>query len=347
MIHGLRTLSKLLLLSMLCVAAATATAPAADGRAPAEATHFDLTRPDIRAYVDALVNEQGMDRAQLTALLEAAVPQPQIIESISKPAEKTLQWWQYRARMLTPARIEAGVALWREHRELLDRIAIKYAVAPEYLVALLGVETAYGRSTGRYRVLDALCTLAFDYPPRADYFRKELAEWLLLVREQGLDALTLRGSYAGAMGALQFMPSSYRKYAVSESRAPRLDLWTNWADIFASTANYLHQFGWQYGAPVLAEAQPPPDPIPTPPDRATLTETIAGLRTRGFTIDTSLPPDTPAALLGAPLQDAMSYRVGFQNFYVITRYNGSTLYAMAVHDLAETLKARILEDGAS
>ena len=133
---------------------------------------------------------------------------------------------------------------------------------PEYLVAVLGVETLYGRRTGRYRVLDALATLAFDYPPRAPYFRRELTEFLLLSREDGLDPLTVRGSYAGAMGALQFMPSSYRKYAVSETHEPHRDLWGDWGDIFASTANYLHQAGWQYGAPVLAEAQRVPEAKP-------------------------------------------------------------------------------------
>ena len=158
--------------------------------------------------------------------------------------------------MLTPARITAGAQLWREHKELLDQIAIEYRVAPEYVVAVLGVETLYGRITGHYRVIDALATLAFDYPPRADYFRQELAEFLLLSHEEDLDLLTVRGSYAGAMGALQFMPSSYRKFADQRAtRARTRDLWSDWGDIFASTANYLHQAGWQYGAPVLAEAQ--------------------------------------------------------------------------------------------
>ena len=153
--------------------------------------------------------------------------------------------------------------------------------------------------------IDALATLAFDYPPRASYFRKELTEFLLLAREEDFDPLSIRGSYAGAMGALQFMPSSYRKFAVSEQHAPHRDLWGDWGDIFASTANYLHQSGWQYGAPVLAEAQLPAEQGLVPPEHMALNDTLGGLRARGLTVASELPDDTPALLLAAPQQDAM------------------------------------------
>jgi membrane-bound lytic murein transglycosylase B len=274
-----------------------------------EPARFDLTRPDIRAYIEQAVS-QGVDRAQLMSLLTAAEPQQKIIDAISKPAEKTLQWWEYRARMLTPLRIEAGAQLWREHKELLDQIALEYQVPPEYLIAVLGVETQYGRITGRYRVLDALATLGFDYTPRTTYFQGELTQYLLLAHEEGFDPLSIRGSYAGAMGALQFMPSSYRKFAVSGHHLAHRDLWGDWGDIFASTANY------------------------------------GGLRAHALTIPSTLPDDTPAILLAAPLQEGMSYRVGFQNFYVITRYNSSPLYAMAVHDLAQALKQQVTREAA-
>jgi membrane-bound lytic murein transglycosylase B len=322
--------------------AATASAPSA-AAASASIARFDASRPEIRSFIDQLV-AQGFSRERLTMLLAAAEPQPHIIDAMTRPAEKALQWWEYRARMLTSARIEAGAQLWREHRELLDQIAGEYQVEPEYLIAVLGVETQYGRITGRYRVIDALATLGFDYPPRAAYFRKELAEFLLLAREQGLDPLAIRGSYAGAMGALQFMPSSYRKFAVSESHAPRPDLWTDWGDIFASTANYLHQVGWQYGGPVLAEAQPVGEPELAPPDRLSLSDTLGNLRAHGFSIEAALPDSTPALLLAAPQQDAMSYRVGFQNFYAITRYNSYALYAMAVCDLASAIRQEIMAE---
>jgi membrane-bound lytic murein transglycosylase B len=307
--------------------------------------HFDLTRPEIQGFIEQLVT-QGLDRNQVTAVLGAAEAQPKIIDAMDRPAEKTLQWWEYRARMLTPLRIDGGVQLWHEHKELLDQVAIEYQVPPEYLLAVLGVETQYGRMTGRYRVVDALATLGFDYPPRANYFRKELSEYLLLAHEDGFDPLSIRGSYAGAMGALQFMPSSYRRYAVSARHAARRDLWNDWADIFASVANYLHQYGWQYGAPVLADAQLAGATGLTPPDHMALNDTLGNLRARGLSISTSLPDSTPALLLGAAQQDAMAYRVGFQNFYVITRYNTSPLYAMAVHDLAEAIKTQIKQEAA-
>jgi membrane-bound lytic murein transglycosylase B len=324
---------------------ASSEPPAAASPPIIEHGHFDLSRPEFQSFIDQLV-AQGLDRAQVTAVLGAAEAQPRIIEAMERPAEKTLQWWEYRARMLTPLRIDGGAQLWREHKELLDRVAIEYQVPPEYLLAVLGVETQYGRTTGRYRVLDALTTLGFDYPPRANFFRKELGEYLLLAHEDGLDPLSVRGSYAGAMGALQFMPSSYRRYAVSAGHGPHRDLWNDWADIFASVANYLHQYGWQYGAPVLAEAQLAGGATLTPPDHLALNDTLGGLRARGLSIDTTLPDSTPALLLYAPQPDARGYRVGFQNFYVITRYNTSPLYAMAVYDLAAAIKQQIEQESA-
>lgn len=312
---------------------------------PDDLPAFDLGRSEIRSFISE-ASAQGLSAARVAAALEAAEPQPRIIDAMNRPAEKTLQWWEYRARMLTPARIEAGAQLWREHKELLDQIAIEYHVPPEYLIAVLGVETLYGRLTGHYRVIDALATLAFDYPPRADYFRHELTDFLLLAHEQHFDPLSVRGSYAGAMGALQFMPSSYRKFAVSVRRGARSDLWDNWGDIFASTANFLHQAGWQYGSPVLAETHYGTDPKLEPADHMQLSATLGQLRSQGLTIDSNLPDDTPAILLAAPDQDGMHYRVGFQNFYVITRYNDSPAYAMAVFDLAKAIRERIALDAA-
>jgi membrane-bound lytic murein transglycosylase B len=203
---------------------------------------------------------------------------------MSRPAEKTLQWWEYRARMLTQERIDAGVQLWHEHKELLDQIAIEYQVPPEYLIAVLGVETQYGRTTGRYRVLDALATLGSTTRPAPAFFRKELTEFLLLAHEEGFDPLSIRGSYAGAMGALQFMPSSYRKFAVSALPGAHRDLWGDWGDIFASTANYLHECGWQYGAPVLAEAQLTGDQSLTPPEHMALNDTLGACACAASTI---------------------------------------------------------------
>src|ERR1700683_231331 len=327
-----------------------AVAPAAPAPAPPPAeysvvdrSHFDLSRPEIRSYIDQLV-AQGFDRERVSALLGAAEPQQKILDAMSRPAEKTLQWWEYRTRVLTQERIDGGVQLWHEHKELLDQVAIEYQVPPEFLIAVLGVETRYGRVTGRYRVVDALATLGFDYPPRASYFRKELTEFLLLARDDKFDPLSIRGSDAGAMGALQFMPSSYRKFAVSELHLPHRDLWGDWGDIFASTANYLHQFGWQYGAPVLAEAQLPAEQGLVAPEHMALNDTLGALRAHGMTVASDLPDDTPALLLAAPQQDAYGYPGGFKNFYVITRYNNSPLYAMAVYDLAQAIGQQIAQE---
>ncbi|HEX4024901.1 MAG TPA: lytic murein transglycosylase B [Steroidobacteraceae bacterium] len=324
---------------------AAAPTPAAVPAPAADLPRFDPSRPEIRAYIREAC-AQGLARERIIAALTAAEPQPQIVDAMNRPAEKTMQWWEYRARMLTPGRIEAGAQLWREHKELLDQIAAEYQVPPEYLVAVLGVETLYGHITGHYRVIDALATLAFDYPPRERYFRRELTDFLLLAREQGFDPLSVRGSYAGAMGALQFMPSSYRKYAISEQPGLHSDLWGDWGDIFASTANFLHQSGWQYGAPVLAEVTGTRGDDVALSDHLGRTDTLGSLRAGGLSISTTLPDDTPALLLAAPEPDSPHYRVGFHNFYVITRYNSSPLYAMAVFDLAQAIRERIAVEAA-
>lgn len=313
---------------------AAATPAAAPAPAP-----FDLTRPDIVAFVDAAVKE-GSDRRQVLDLLARAQSQPRIIELITRPAERALQWWEYRALFLSEERINAGVELWRTQRELLAGTAHRYQVSPQYLLAILGVETFYGRITGRYRVLDALSTLAFDYPPRATFFRGELLQFLQLVREEKIDATAALGSYAGAMGLGQFMPSSYRRYAVDGGERPGRDLWTDWSDVFASVANYLSMHGWQYGGPVVAEARFAGATAPTLPDGVALSDTVGALRARGFQVDYGGADDSPALAVVANQADASGYRVGFNNFFVITRYNRSPLYAMAVNDLADAIAAR-------
>jgi membrane-bound lytic murein transglycosylase B len=332
---SIREIHRIAALGALCLAALAARA----GDASVGRGHFDLARPDINAFVEQLAG-QGLAREHTLALLAAAEPQPKIIEAMNRPAERTLQWWEYRARFVRDDRIAAGVALWREHRELLDAIALERQVSPEYVLAILGVETQYGRQSGRFRVLDALATLAFDYPPRADFFRKELGEFIRLCDEDGIDPLTALGSYAGAMGAAQFMPSSYRSFAVSATGDAHRDLWSNWGDIFASIANYLHAHGWVMDAPVLSEVRALSGAPPAVADKVALDTTVGALAGAGLAIEAPPPSDTPAVLIAAPQPDGTGWRVGFQNFYVITRYNRSPLYAMAVHDLAEAIHAR-------
>jgi membrane-bound lytic murein transglycosylase B len=215
-------------------------------------------------------------------------------------------------------------------------------VAPEYIVAIIGVETKFGRIMGRYRVLDALATLAFDYPPRSEFFRKELEEFVLLTREESLKPLDALGSYAGAMGGSQFMPSSYRKFAVDADGDGKRDLWTNWDDVIASTANYFREHGWETGGPVLSEVDLDPEPTFTIDTRnLKLNETVESLNALGVHTRTPMPADTPAMILSAEQKDGPAYRVGFRNFEVITRYNRSVKYAMTVNDLAEAIAQRV------
>ena len=305
---------------------------------------FDPKRPEIRRFVREVAHRDGLSRRRVLKLIQQARPQPQILDIMTRPPERVLEWWEYREHFLTDTRIDAGVRFWLEHRSVLERVATEQGVPPEYIVAILGCETLYGRNTGRDRVLDSLATLAFDYPPRATYFRRELEQFLLLTRETHLNPLVVKGSYSGAMGAPQFMPSAYRRYAVDESRDHRTDLWNDWADVFASIANFLRINGWQPGDPVITDARLDPDPQFQLDSRGVLSGTLAELNAQGVRVALQLPDSTPAVLVPAEQADGPAYRVGFNNFRVIMRYNRSTRYAMAVNDLAEAIAARVREN---
>jgi len=309
-------------------------------------TRFDLDRAEIRDFVEATAAAQKMEPLDVYRLLAKAEPQPKIIELISKPAEKVAPWWQYRDRFLTEQRINEGAQFMQEHRVRLDKARKDTGVAPEYVVAIIGVETFYGRITGKYRVLDALATLAFDYPPRAEFFKGELAQFIALSREEKVDPLTAMGSYAGAMGASQFMPSSYRRYAVDGSNDNQRDLFADWDDIIASVANYFKANGWVADGPVLADAVLQPDaPVVADPGNLSLNETVGGLKAKGVDFDpASQDSEAKVLLVPAETQVGPAYRVGFKNFEVITRYNRSIRYAMAVHDLAQTIAVRAAAD---
>jgi len=320
---------------LLALAAVTPAAPCAP-----RSTGLDVTRPEVRQFIAGMHRDYGFSRTELLKVLRDAEPQVRIIDIMQRPAETALQWYQYRARFLTEERIVGGVAVWQQNRQVLAAVERDTGVPAQYLVAITGVETYYGRQVGGYRVLDALATLAFDYPPRAEYFRKELVQFLLLAREEHLDPRNPKGSYAGAMGIPQFMPSSYRRFAVDGSGDGRRDLWSYGPDVFASIAHYFREQGWHPGEPVLADAcneQPPDDPAAA---TARLADTVDSLRGRGYRFDTTQPGSAPAMLVPAALENGIAWRVGYQNFYVITRYNRSLLYAMAVSDLADAIAAR-------
>jgi len=305
-------------------------------------TRFDLDRTEIQQFVEATAAANKIQPLDVYRLLAKAEPQPKIIELISKPAEKVSPWWEYRERFLTEQRVNEGAQFMVEHRARLEKAHKETGVAPEYVVAIIGVETFYGRVTGKFRVLDALATLAFDYPPRAEYFRRELEQFIALANEEAVDPLTALGSYAGAMGAGQFMPSSYRRYAVDGSDDSRRNLFADWDDIIASVANYFKENGWVANGPVLAEAVVAPDaPVTAEAGNLSLNETVAGLKAKGVAFDTGEAENARVLLIPAEMQDGPAYRVGFKNFEVITRYNRSVRYAMAVHDLATNIAGRV------
>jgi membrane-bound lytic murein transglycosylase B len=309
-------------------------------------TRFDLDRAEIRAFVEATAAAQKMQPLDVYRLLAKAEPQPKIVEAISKPAEKVSPWFEYRERFVNEQRISEGAQFMIEHRARLERARKETGVAPEYIVAIIGVETYYGRLTGKWRVLDALATLAFDYPPRADFFKGELAHFIQLAREEEVDPLTALGSYAGAMGAPQFMPSSYRRYAVDGGSDSKRNLFADWDDVIASVANYFKQHGWVANGPVLAEAAlDPAAPVTAEAGGLALNQTVAGLKAKGVDFDPEkLSDSAPALLVPAETAEGPAYRVGFKNFEVITRYNRSVRYAMAVHDLAQNIVMRVAAD---
>jgi membrane-bound lytic murein transglycosylase B len=303
---------------------------------------FDLARPEIQSFIATAAQQPPLTRSSVTRILRRARPNPGVIDKITRPAEVVLPWWQYRANFVTEQRVTDGVRFWLAHRQALQDAAATAGVAPEYIVAILGCETSYGRITGKDRVLDTLATLGFDYPPRAEFFRAELLQFLLLAHETHLNPRTVKGSYTGAMGAPQFMPSSYRRFGVAADAKPRIDLWTNWPDIFASVANLLTQNGWQSGGPVLADAQLATGAaVPVAPRMLDLTETLDSLKAQGITTTSDLPGTTPAVLIAAEQASGPAFRVGFKNFYVISRYNRSARYAMAVIDLAHAISAGV------
>ncbi len=298
---------------------------------------IDIERADVRSFIDKLVSTQQFDRKQLEATLSAADSKQSILDAISKPAEKTIPWFEYRARFLQDKRINKGKSFRAEHQAMLDKLAKDGAPIAEIL-GILGVETMYGDITGRYRVLDALATLGFDYAPRGEFFRYELEQFMLMCREQQLDPKQPLGSYAGAMGAPQFMPHSYREFALDGDGDNKVDLWNDWDDVLMSVANYLKQHGWRPGEPVVTDATLTSiDTSAFTLGDVTLNETVGSLRGKGVKFDTSLPDTTPAVLLSLQGEQGPLYRVGFNNFYVITRYNRSPLYANTVHDLGQQI----------
>ncbi|MDH3747123.1 MAG: lytic murein transglycosylase B [Gammaproteobacteria bacterium] len=309
----------------------------------------DVEQPEVRTFIDEMVRDHEFDRAELVGTLKQAERKQAILDAISRPAEKTLSWAEYRRIFITPERIEAGADFCRENGDMLAEVAATSGVPEEILVGIIGVETYYGRITGGYRVLDALSTLAFYYPPRAQFFRKELKQYLLLVREEEMPADQATGSYAGAMGLPQFMPSSFRMYAIDSTADGKRDIWNNWTDVAASIANYFNAHGWRSNQPVIAQASLGKrwhGEVPKPENTLTPQDTVRTLSDKGVLFATDLPDDSKTQLLTYEGKDGTEHWVGFHNFFVITRYNRSVMYALAVHQLGQEI-AYALESDAS
>ncbi len=301
--------------------------------------------PAAARLIDELVDKEQFERAELERIFAAAERKESILEAIARPAEKTKPWYEYRQIFLTDKREQEGASFYREHRDVLRRAQQETGVPAEIIVAIIGVETFYGRITGSYRVIDALSTLAFDYPQRAAFFTGELKNYLLLTREQGLDPLQPMGSYAGAMGYGQFMPSSYRNYAVDFDGDGMTDIWNNPVDAIGSVANYFEAHGWVAGDRVVSAAEAAGDVgeewfVRT---RAGLVpkHTVAEFAAAGVRARDELDPEALAIAMQFELEQGYEYWLGLHNFYVITRYNHSAMYAMSVYQLGQRIAARI------
>ncbi len=297
------------------------------------------TRPGQAKLIQEVAASTGKSPTELRALLDQATKQQSIIDAMNRPAESK-PWSAYRKIFMTSERINAGIAFYHEHRALLDRISAEYGVPAPYLVAILGVETFYGRVTGSYKVLDALVTLAFYYPPRADFFRSELKTLLELPSTKLAGPVdTLKGSYAGAQGWGQFMPSSIKAYAVDADDDGHIDMMNSLPDILASVANYFHAHGWSEGGPVAVRAQRDKAARAVKIDHSKPLYSVEQFEAWGYAPLDDVDPGQKATLLSLDGENGELDWLTFHNFYVITRYNHSPMYAMAVNQLAQAIAA--------
>jgi membrane-bound lytic murein transglycosylase B len=295
-------------------------------------------RADYEAFIEAVAAKHGLDREALRRLFAQIKPQQSIVRAMNAPST-SLPWHAFRKGHVEAARISGGVKFWNQHAATLARATREYGVPEEIITATIGIETHYGGYTGEFRILDALATLAFDYPKRAEFFRDELEQFVLMGKEGALDIGKLRGSYAGAMGIPQFMPSSYRKYAVDFDGDGKRNLWSSVPDVIGSVANYYKLHEWQPGQIVVMPARVSATPDASLTDDILPKTKISEFRKLGIQPAGEVSDDALAALLPLETENGMQYWFGFKNFYVITRYNRSTNYAMAVYEIAQGIKA--------
>jgi len=323
-------------------AAALAAAILLPPATPASAADTGFSRdPEVLAFIAEMTEKHGFEADFLSRRFARLQVNESVLKAIRPPAVPELQrsWTRYRARFLTERRIDAGARFWQQNEAALKRANALFGVPEAVIVAIIGVETEYGRNTGKFGVMQALATLAFRYPPRAGFFRSELEHYLLLARENEFDPLLLKGSYAGAIGIPQFMPSSQRRYAIDFDGDGKVDLTRSAEDAIGSVASFLAQHGWESGAPVAVPATVEGDPaalvaLGIKPEKPLAEFAASGVRAEGDAA-------RAAALIDLVSPDEETeYWLGFQNFYAITRYNRSSFYAMAVFQLAEAVRER-------
>lgn len=299
---------------------------------------------EIDKFISEMVSRHGFETTTLTNLFNEARVSESILEAISRPAEK-LPWHKYRSIFMRPDRIQRGVDFWGEHLSTLERAEKIYGVPAAIIVAIIGVETHYGRITGNYRVMDALVTLGFHYPKRADFFRGQLEQYLLLTREQDIDPLSLKGSYAGAMGIPQFIPGSYRHYAADFDNDGKINIWTNPVDAIGSVARYFSLHGWIKDDAVAEPAEFSGDEWKNAVNESLQPDmTLEQLAALGIKPAGNVNTGSMIKLVELEQKEGPELWLGFHNFYVITRYNHSALYAMAVYQLSQEIAKRYNSD---
>lgn len=317
---------------------------------PANASANYSQRQDVQQFIEEMHKEHGFDKKLVSDWMKGVKQQTTALEAIARPAEGVLTWKDYRKIFLTEKRIDKGVKFWRDNAALLSRAEKEFGVPSEFLVAIIGVETFYGKRAGNYRVLDALTTLGFDYPlenttktrrdAREKFFRKELKEFLLMARDEKMDPRLLKGSYAGAMGMPQFIPSSFRHYAVDFDGDGVRDFWNSPADPIGSVANYFKKHNWKTGEPVISRASVIPASKSLGSKAMKPHKTVADFRKAGVKPVEKFSDKHLATLLKLDGSEGEEYWLGLNNFYVITRYNHSPLYAMAVYQLSQAVSAK-------
>lgn len=296
--------------------------------------------PAVQDFIGYMAASHGFDRNQLEHVLAEVKIQEKILTAIAKPAENR-PWHEYRKIFMTRDRVDEGMRFWRRHEAVLAAVERRYGVPPEVVVAILGIETFYGRHIGNYRVIDALATLTFAYPPRSGFFRSELENFLLLCRDEHIDPLQPLGSYAGAMGLPQFMPSSFRRYAVDFDQDNKRDIWRDPADAAASIGHYLALYGWRKDSPVAILLSASEQNSDAPKDDFKPNLRIDALQSAVGNLSRLVPVTTKVKILGLKQEHGEELWATLDNFYVITRYNRSSLYAMAVHELSQALSTQL------